>query len=348
MKTSMSVLLAFLGLQSCNSPEQKAVPAEFSKYSVLNSDFLSDNFEVVLLSEVLNYGIPHPIKMFRSVNKQVILEESRGENAVEEGYHYFKLDENANFTDSIYVPLAGGHRTAFINEYVVHINSNGDSDYTTWPLNGDKTPKKITVVNEDLSWPADKVALEEEELVQKSDYHFYDVSYKTNTNDQQWSLQKLFYCLNGRWQVLYRGFDKMIRIDERDRYYRYRDNFFYSSDDEKPNAIQNFSLKYYHKEKKLRYDHSIGGGSSSFSVNGWVGTGYFNIPLLNDTLKVKRPKLIVEEGKSGDKKMRFYLSNGKDNSVSPFNLNIFTNPDLAFAIYSTSKYRVYAIRKKHK
>lgn len=112
--------------------------------------------------------------------------------------------------------LAGGKRTRFINEYVVRIRSNGDSDYTTWPLNGDKTPKKIAVLNEDLSWTDEKVVL------------------------------------------------------------------------------------------------------------------------------------IVEEAKSAIPQTRYYLSNGKNQSVSPFNLNIYTDPVLKFALYSTSKYVVYAIRKKTK
>lgn len=344
---SISFLLALLGFQSCKTAvDNELAGVDLSQYSTLNADFSSDNFEVILLSEVLNYGIPHPIRLFYSVNKQVILEESRDENSGQFGYHYFKLDENAKVVDSIYVPLAGGHRTGFINEYMVHTNSNGDSDYTTWPLDGDKTPKKIAVVNGDLSWPDAKVAQQEDELIQKSDYYFYDVNYQPVTDGEGWSLQKLFYCLAGKWQVLYRRFDETIHLDERDKLNRYRQNFFLSSDDEMPNAIQNFSLKGYQKEEKLKYDHSIGGGSQSFSVKGWIGTGYFDIPLLDDTLKVKRPNLIVEEGTPGNPQKRYYLSNGKDQSVSPFHLNIFTDPGLTFALYSTGKYRVYAIRKK--
>lgn len=346
IKMSISFFLTLLGLQSCKSHEDRVLPSEFKQYSVLNTEFKSDNFEVVLLSKVLNYGVPNPIRLFHSVNQQVILEESRSDNDEQEGYHYFKLDENANVIDSIYVQLVGGERTRFINEYVVRLRSNGDSDYTTWPLNGDKTPKKIAVLNEDLSWTDEKVVQKEEEIVRKSDYYFYDVSYKTNTEDQPWSLQKLFYCLDGKWQILYRPFPTTIRIDELLGSSRYREDFFRSSDDEQPDAIKNFSLKYYDKEEKLKYDHSIGGGSPSFSVKGWVGTGYFDIPLLNDTLKIKRANLIVEEAKPAIPQTRYYLSNGKNQSVSPFNLNIYTDPVLKFALYSTNKYVVYAIRKK--
>lgn len=78
------------------------------------------------------------------------------------------------------------------------------------------------------------------------------------------------------------------------------------------------------------------------------GTGYFDIPLLNDTLKVKKSNLIVEEATPADPKTRYYLSNGKKESVSPFHINVYTNPVLNFAIYSTSKHTVYTIRKKQK
>jgi len=346
MKMSMSFFLTLLGLQSCKSQEGRVLPSQFNQYSVLNTNLKSDNFEVILLSKVMDYGAPNPIRLFHSVNNRVILEESRSDNDNQQGYYYFKLDENANAIDSIYVRLAGGERTYFINEYVIRVRSEGDSDYTTWPLNGNKTPKKMSVLNEDLSWTDEKIVQKEKELVRKSDYYFYDVSYKTNTEDQPWSLQKLFYCLGGKWQILYRPFPKTIRIDERLGYSRYRHDFFRSSDDERPGAIQNFILKYYDKEERLNYDHSIGGGSPSFSVKGWVGVGYFDIPLLKDTLKIKRPNLIVEEATPAIPKTRYYLSNGKNQSVSPFNLNIFTDPTLNFALYSTSKYAVYAIRKK--
>ncbi|MEO5911330.1 MAG: hypothetical protein ABIP95_10605 [Pelobium sp.] len=348
MKISISFLLTILGLQSCKGQEQKALPEEFNQYSVLNTNFKSDNFEIVLLSEVLNYMPPHPIRLFYSVNKQVILEESRDDNQKEEGFHYFKLDENANVIDSLYVPYSGVEQVIFIGDYNIHKRNHEDSTYDTWPLNGDTTQKKMAVLNEDLSWPDEKTAKKEEEIVSKATYYFYDASYNTNTNNQRWTLQKLFYFMDGKWQILNRPFPKIIDIDEDLDYRRYRDNFFYSSDDGLPDAVPNFNLKHYQKEEKLTYLHSIGGGSQSSSVNGWVGTGYFDIPLLNDTLKVKKSNLIVEEATPADPVTRYYLSNGKRESVSPFNINVYTNPVLNFAIYSTSKFKVYAIRKKRK
>ncbi|MEO5911326.1 MAG: hypothetical protein ABIP95_10585 [Pelobium sp.] len=357
MKISISFLLALFGLQGCKGQgnkasqgeENKALPAEFNEYSFLNTKFESDKFEVVLLSEVEYSMGPSPIRLFYSINDQVILEAEKTSENTDGGVSYFKLDKNANTIDSIYVPRGGGESTSFIREYMVHTRYKGDCDYNTWPLDGDKTPKKMTIVNEDLSWPDEKTAEEQEKLEQKADYYFYDVNHYTNTNDQQWSLQKLFYCIDGKWQILYRPFPKSISIDSQLKSSRYRDNFYYSSDDEQSDdAKQKFSLKYYDKQQKLKYGHSIGGGSSGFSVKGWVGTGYFDIPLLNDTLKVKQSNLIVEEATPAIPKTRYFLSNGNERSVSPFNINIFTDPVLNFALYSTSKYNVYAIRKKQK
>ena len=357
MKIGISFLLTLFGLQSCKGQENKVLQdeenkvlsAEFDEYSFLNTKFKSDKFEVVLLSEV-DYSMgPSPIRLFYSVNNQVILEAEKDSKTTNGGVNYFKLDRNANVVDSIYVPRGGGESTYFIREYMVRTTYKGDCDFTTWPLDGDKTAKKMTIVNEDLSWPDEKTAEEEEKLLRKADYYFYDVNHYTNTNEQQWSLQKLFYCIDGKWQILYRPFPKSISIDDQLKSSRYRDNFYYSSDDEQyDDATKKFSLKYYDKQQKLRYRHSIGGGNPGFSVDGWVGTGYFDIPLSDDTLKIKRSNLIVEEATPAIPKTRYYLSNGKDQSVSPYNINIFTDPTLNFALYSTSKYNVYAIRKKQK
>ena len=357
MKIKISFLITLFGLQGCKGQgnevsqgeENKILPAELNEYSILNTKFESDKFEVVLLSKV-DYSMgPSPIRLFYSVNDQVILESESDSETTNGGVNYFKLDKNANVIDSIYVPRGGGESTFFIREYMVHTRYDGDCNYNTWPLDGNKTPEKMTIINEDLSWPDEKTAEEEVKLLRKADYYFYDVTHHTNTNDQQWSLQKQFYCIDGKWQILYRPFPKSIRIDEQLGYRRYRDNFYYSSDDNQyDDAQKNFSLKYYDKQKKLRYRHSIGGGNPGFSVDGWVGTGYFDIPLLNDTIKIKKSNLIVEEPTPAIPKTRYYLGHGKDQSVSPFNINIFTDPTLNFALYSTSKYDVYAIRKKQK
>ncbi|TDG36398.1 hypothetical protein EZJ43_07725 [Pedobacter changchengzhani] len=349
MKLSMSFLLTVLGLQSCNGQEVKTLPAEFEEYSLLNANLKSDKFEVVLLAKAMIYMSPHPIRLFYCLNNVVILEEERESDTTNGGNCYSKLDENANVLDSIYVPAEGGEATFFIREYMIHTRTKGDCEYTTWPLNGDKTSKKMAILNEDLTWPEEKVIAEQEKLIAKADYYFYDISYFTNTNDQSWSLQKLFYCTDGKWQILYRPFPKTIYLDADLKYSRYRDDFYRSSNDAQEDfATQKFTLKYYHKEKKLKYEHSIGGGSQSSSVKGWIGTGYIDIPLLNDTLKIKQSHFIVEEATPAIPKTRYFLSNGEERAVSPFNINIFKDPKLNYALYSDSKYRVYAIRKKQK
>ena len=360
-KINWSFFLVFLGFQSCQAPKDKTtaqgdgsssanfekINPEFAEFAVLNTDFKSEDFEVVLLSQTWNYGSPNPIRLFNSVNGNVILEESRDDKDEEQGYLYYKLDKNANKMDSIYVPLSGKHRTGFIDNYMVRTNMKGDSEYTTWPLNGDKIFMKIAVINADLSWSAEKIKQQDQDIVSKSDYYFYDIDYINETDDKIWTLVKLFHCINGKWQVLHsRSDEKHVRLDEREMLNRYREDFFRSADDSFPNAVKNFTLKHYNKEQKLTYEHSIGGGSQSYEVKGWVGTGYFDIPLLQDTLKIKKSNLIIEEPTPAIRETSYYLSNGANQSVSPFHLNIYTNPALNFAIYSTSKYQVYAIRKK--
>nr|WP_121272094.1 hypothetical protein [Pedobacter schmidteae] len=348
IKAGLSFLLTVVGLQNCKAPNDATLPQELNQYALLDAKFASDKYELVLLAECENYGIPHPIRLFYSVKDQVLLEVSRDEHSSKEGYHYYKLDGNANIIDSLYVPLAGGERTVFIGDYTVHVTNKGYSDYTTWPLNGDKRPEKIEVLNEGLTWDAQKTSQQSNEITTEAKYYFYDILYQEDSQNVDWCIKRLFFCRNEKWQVLYKKERKtsFMSIDERESYYRYRENFFLSSNDQKPDAVENFSLKYFEKQQEIKYRHSIGGGSQSFSQKGWEGTGYFDVPLLGDTLKIKQQGLIVEQGKSGDSKTRYYLSNGKGASVSPFNLNIFSSPRLNYALYSTSAYHVYAVRKK--
>ena len=100
MKISISFLLTLFGLQGCKGQENKVsqgeeskvLPVEFNEYSFLNTKFESDKFEVVLLAEV-DYSMgPHPIRLFYSVNNQVILEAERESENTNGGVDYFKLD----------------------------------------------------------------------------------------------------------------------------------------------------------------------------------------------------------------------------------------------------------------
>lgn len=50
MKIKIYLLLTMLRLQSYKGHEQKVLPVEFNQYSVLNTNFKSDNFEILLLS----------------------------------------------------------------------------------------------------------------------------------------------------------------------------------------------------------------------------------------------------------------------------------------------------------
>jgi hypothetical protein len=348
IRASLSFLLTVVGLQNCKAPNDISLPQELNQYVALDTNFTSDKYELVLLAESEHYGIPHPIRLFYSGKDQVLLEVSRDEHSSKEGYHYYKLDGNANIIDSLYVPLAGGERTAFIGDYTVHINSKDYSDYTTWPLNGNKRQEKIEVLNESLTWDEQKINQQSEEIIAEATYYFYDILYQQDSENADWCIKRLFFCQHGKWEVLYKKQLKtsFMSIDERESYYRYRENFFLSSNDQKPDVVENFSLKYFGKQRKIKYEHAIGGGSQSFSQKGWEGTGYFDVPLLGDTLKIKKQGLIVEQGKSGDSKTRCYLSNGRGQSVAPFNLNIFSSPSLNYALYSTSAYRVYALRKR--
>lgn len=268
------------------------------------------------------------------------------------GYRYTKLDENANVINTLFVSLEGGQRTCFIREYAIDKRSKADYYYTTWPLNGDKTRKNMSVLNEDLSMTDEKTIELEEQLLRKAEYYFYELDYRTKANYEVSSTKMLFACNDGKWQLLYITSPKRIAYIKDDlKSDRYRDDFYKNWTHERDDEYKKFTLKYFIKEKKVKYTmpqggHS-GGSSGGYSDKAWVGTGYFDIPLLNDTLKIMQSDLIVEDVSPFPKK-RYYLSNGNNEPLSSFHFNITTGSSLNYAILSNSLWRVYVIRKKQK
>lgn len=322
------------------------VPDEFKHYQSLNANVQSSAYKFELLIRSENYWAPNPIRLFYGVGDDIIVEVNREGKEKEPGYHYYKLDKSGAITDSLYHPLRGGLRSGFVGAYVVYLSSDEEYYYNTWPLNGDKTKKRIKILNQDLSWTTEKLEKTDHEISLDAKHIFYEAENQTGENGIPWSLNKVFFFKNGRWQVLYRRQSSAARIDNINKLRALRYDFFRTSNDTQTEEEENFELKFFEKTEWLNYDHAIGGGQAGFSTAGWSGTAYFNLPLNQDSLKIKVSDLIIEQEKADVGMIRYYRSHGSGEIVSPFNLNYYTSRNLNYAMYSNDANHLYLIKKR--
>jgi len=322
------------------------IPKAFEHYKTLNSKYEDEKYETILFVESHDYMAPSPIRMYWTINDQAVVCVTRDFKEPEPGYHYYKLDVSGNVLHTLYVPYTGDRKVGLIGPYALHISSKEDYFYTTWPLNGDTTRQSIEILNRDLSWSADKLAQTYEAILRTGKYAFNEPVGQLGNGEPDFSLNRIFFFEDGKYKVLYKKMKGHASVPDFKKLYRAEDEFYNASDDQSLKFIQNFQLKHFQQVEKLSYEHSIGGGSPSFSAKGWAGRAFFDLPLNKDTLKVRYDEIIVETATSGDDQTRYYRSNGNGSSVSPLNINLFTDPRLNYAVYSVNARQLYLIKPK--
>lgn len=355
------IIVTATGIMACGQEDKKQsgsskshsvwtdtkIPEEFKDYKVLNSGYETDKYETVLIAESKDYMSPSPIRIRWSVNEQVILSIYRSQEEPEPGPHYYKLSRSGEVLDSLYAAdrLKDGV-TDLYGPYALHVTHKEDYYYTTWPLNGNHQRKSIEILNRKLSWPPEKLEKVYQEIVRNGQYAFNRPIGQPGDGEPDWSLNRIFFVENGKYKVLYKKMKQYKAVPEIIENFWSIEEFYRTSDDQSPDFTQNFKLKHFQPIQKLSYEHSIGGGSPSFSRSGWAGRAFFELPIKRETLKIRKDGIIIETGTSDDAKARYYLSNGEGESVSPFNLNLYTDSRLGFAIYSTGARFVYLIKPK--
>ncbi|WP_131539871.1 hypothetical protein [Pedobacter nototheniae] len=326
--------------------KQAELPEEYKAYKYFSANFETEKYETILLFKSENYSAPRPIRLYNSINNQVIAAIDRDEKEFEPGKYYYKLDFLGNKIDSLYAPRVWANRdVGFFGEYFVNVTDEKNYFYTTWPLNGDTTHKIINIINKDLSWSIDKVEDFYNDITADAKFIFYDGDEKTDEKNGKWQLNKVFYFKDKKWSVLYRKMKTYTYLDP--KVYSSINEFYYTSDDPENNDAENqknYQIKYFDKKEYISYEHSIGGGSPSFSKRGWVGTLYFDFIFNGDQLKLKQDGIIVETEKNGEN--YYYRSHGEGESVSPFKLNIYTNKTFKFALFSKNLYSLYIVKAK--
>jgi hypothetical protein len=200
--SSLNWLLLFsLGNIGCWSPnwETEPLPTEFKAYQTLNTHYNADNYKVELLAKT-ETDFPSPIRAFENGHGEMIVEATKVRNNVIIGDDYLKLNKDGKVTDTLSLLSGDGFDKGFVGDFTLFISDTATPYYTTWPLNGDTTKRKIEILNNDLSWAEEKLTKTTRNILTTAKYTFYTISYPRETLQDETCYKQLFFLriTNGR------------------------------------------------------------------------------------------------------------------------------------------------------
>jgi len=315
---------------------------KYSDLQEINGDYNSDIFEVRLIAEVevTSSASPNPIRIFPSVNGQLILEcDAKVDDETSFDYRYYKIDRTGVVTDSIYSSYSD-YQVQFIDDFMVY-TSDKDGHYTTWPLNGDTTKRRLVELNTDLIWADEKVEAMTREINKSAKYWFSS----SFGNDSVWYRKTYFYA-DGKWKLLWQKLLGYTNLSDEESGNRYRKDVFRSGEVgfEMPKDVR---LLYFYPEDKMKYHHIIGGGAGGFSVYNWRGQGFFETNVAGKNFRFKVPRLVVEKEKYNGFRPSLYTVSEAGGSAEIYNPAFYHSPN-GFSFYSPNSQQMFIIKMKRR
>ncbi|MDQ1141740.1 hypothetical protein [Pedobacter agri] len=325
-----------LVLERNNEP----VDSRYSAFQVIDEHYNSVIFEVKRVARVVvsSAASPNPIRIFPSVNHQLILDcDAKVDEDTKHDIRYYKIDQRGTVIDSIYVAY-NGHWGQFINDFMVYTGDK-NSYYNTWPLNGDTTGHKVVELNADLSWDADRVEAKIKVIKSAAKYYFFN----SLSNENVWYRQCYFYA-DKKWQLLWQKMPGYTQIPDEESASRYRKDVFRSGEVsfEIPKDVK---LLHFHPEEKMKYSHIIGGGDGGFSVYNWRGKGFFETTVADKNFQFMVTKLIVEKEKHNGYRPSLFTveeAGAATNLYKP----AFYHSSNGFSFYSPNAKELFLIKLK--
>ncbi len=314
--------------------------ARYAVFQEINEQYKSGIFQVSLVAQVVvsSSASPNPIRIFSSVNDQLIIDcDATVDEATKNDNRYFKIDKKGKVTDSIYVAY-NGYWGQFVEGFMVYTSDN-NAYYNTWPLNGDTTRRKVIELNADLSWTDAKV----EEMINKikttAEYWFFS----SVANNSVWYRHTYFYA-DQKWQLLRQKMDGYTNVPDEESSTRYRKDVFRSGE-VSFEIPKNVKLLYFHPEEKMKYYHIIGGGDGGFSTYHWRGQGFFETGIAGRNFEFMVPELVVEKEKHNEYKPSLYQVKEAGSSAELYNPAFYHSPN-GFSFYAPNYRRLYLIKVK--
>lgn len=323
--------------------DRKDAPLDrkYASFQEINEQYRSALFDVSLVAQVVvsSAASPNPIRIFESVNDQLIIDcDAKVDEDTKHDNRYYKIDKNGMVTDSIYVAY-NGYWGNFVGGFIVY-TSDKNAYYNTWPLNGDTTRHQVIELNKDNSWREEKVESKIKAIKATGKYYFS----QSLVNEDVWYLQTYFYE-DKKWQLLWQKLQGYVNVPDEEGPFRYRKEVFRTGEVnfEIPKDVR---LLNFHQEEKMKYYHVIGGGDGGFSVYNWRGKGFFETEVAGKKFEFMVPELVVEKERHNGYKPSLFIVAEAGSASRLFNPAFYHSPN-GFSFYSPSAKEIFTIRIKH-
>ncbi|WP_316808251.1 hypothetical protein [Pedobacter agri] len=317
------------------------LPAKYAAFQEINEEYKSSVFEVSLVARVVvsSAASPNPIRIFQSVNDQLIIDcDAKVDEETKHDNSYYKLDTTGKVTDSIYIAY-NGYWGNFVGGFIVYTNDKG-AYYNTWPLNGDTTRHEVVQLNADLSWDADRVEAKIKAIKSGAKYYFFS----SLSNDNVWYRQCYFYA-DQKWQLLWQKMPGYVNVPDEEGPFRYRKDIFRTGEVsfEIPKDVK---LLHFHPEEKMKYSHIIGGGDGGFSVYNWRGKGFFETTVAGKNFEFMVSKLVVEKEKHNGYQPSLFTVE-EPGAATDLYKPAFYHSSKGFSFYSPNAKKLFLIKLKN-
>lgn len=316
----------------------KPLASKYAAFQEINEHYRSNVFEVSLVAQVVvsSAASPNPIRIFTSVNDQLIIDcDATVDEDTKYDNRYYKIDKTGSITDSIYA-AGNSYWTQFIDGFMVYTSDN-NAYYNTWPLNGDTTRHKVVELNADSSWSDEKVEAMISKIKASAKYWFFS----SVANDGVWYRQAYFYT-DQKWQLLWQKMQGYTNVPDEESSNRFRKDVFRSGkvSFEIP---ENVKLLYFYPQEKMKYYHIIGGGNGGFSTYNWRGQGFFETGIAGRNFEFMVPELVVEKEKHNGYKPHLYQVWEAGSSAELYHPAFYHSPN-GFSFYAPNYRQLFLIK----
>ena len=314
--------------------------AKYAGFQEINEGYKSSVFEVSSVAKVVvsSAASPNPIRIFQSVNNQLIIDcDAKVNEDTKHDNRYYKLDTNGTVTDSIYIAY-DGYWGNFIGRFIVYTKDK-DAYYNTWPLNGDTTRRNLVELNADLAWDDENVEARIKAIKASAEYWFFSA-----VEDKSVWYRKTYFYQDKKWQILWQKTPGYVNVLDEEGPFRYRKDLFRTGEVDF-DIPKNVKLLHFHQEEKMKYYHIIGGGDGGFSVYNWRGKGFFETKVAGRDFGFMVPKLVVEKERHHDYKPSLFTVEEPGSATDLYNPAFYHSPN-GFSFYSPGAKELFLIRIK--
>lgn len=295
---------------------QPDLPARYAEYKLLDEPIVSTNYEVKRLFSNNTDNITFAPPRFYPREQITMVYSTTDESQPVHINTYYRFDISGHLTDSM---VASNEYLQLNNGYLLHPHY-----YYSWILTGDTAKQSYLPINKDLQ--LDSLALQSRfyQLYEAaSQVHFvrYSRLWEYDDDAYQNKIDEVLFFKNNQWYALFG-----------------KDLYSYKTDDLPetnflPNVAPPDSL--FDKPGPAIYLDKFYKQYQVGDPDSWGGTGYINLVIKKDTLRIKAEMLMIGTDLKADKHYNHQLS-------------YYTNDSLHFGLLTDGVIKYYVVQPKTK